>query len=261
MKLAFTVEYDGGDFSGFQRQINAITIQEKIEDAIEVITKQKVSINYAGRTDAGVHALSQVFDFSTEIDRSESDWLNGINSNLPNSIQVKDVIDVPEEFHSRFLAKNRTYGYVIYNSRSKPLFFNNYAHWEKTPLDFEILESEGKTLLGTHDFSSFRSSSCSARNPIKDITSFKAEKFNNFIVLHITANAFLHNMVRIIMGTLVDISKNENKMTIKNIINAKDRNFAGRTLSAKGLFFLGPKYDDLYKITEPLNSVMDKLKI
>jgi tRNA pseudouridine38-40 synthase len=159
------------------------------------------------------------------------------------------------------MAKNRTYAYVIYNSRSKPLFFNNYAHWEKTPLDFEILKSEGKTLLGTHDFSSFRSSSCSARNPIKDITSFKAEKFNNFIVMHITANAFLHNMVRIIMGTLADISKNENKMTIKDIIDAKDRNFAGRTLSAKGLFFLGPKYDDLYKITEPLNNVMDKLKI
>ena len=144
MKLAFTVEYDGGDFSGFQRQINAITIQEKIEDAIEVITKQKVSINYAGRTDAGVHALSQVFDFSTEINRSESDWLNGINSNLPNSIQVKDVINVPEEFHSRFMAKNRTYAYVIYNSRSKPLFFNNYAHWRKLLWTLRFLRARAK---------------------------------------------------------------------------------------------------------------------
>lgn len=261
MKLAFTVEYDGGDFSGFQRQTNAITIQEKIEDAIEIITNQKVSINYAGRTDAGVHALSQVFDFSTQIDRDCHDWIKGINSNLPKSIQVKHMINVSEEFHSRFLAKTRTYGYVIFNSRSKPLFFNNYVHWEKTPLDFEILKREGEDLLGTYDFSSFRSSSCSANNPIKDITNFKAEKFNDFIILHITANAFLHNMVRIIMGTLVDISKSENKMSIKDIIAAKDRNFAGRTLSAKGLFFLGPEYDDLYKIPKPSKNIMDKFKV
>ena len=98
MRLAFVTEYDGTNFSGFQKQKNAISVQEAIEDALKEITKQEISINYAGRTDAGVHALSQVFDFSTEINRSESDWLNGINSNLPNSIQVKDVINVPEEF-------------------------------------------------------------------------------------------------------------------------------------------------------------------
>jgi len=261
VKLVFTLEYNGKEFSGFQKQTNAITIQEKVEAAIKKITLCDVSINYAGRTDAGVHALSQVFDFETDIQRKDEDWINGLNSNLPESIKVKSISQVKNNFHSRFSAKNRSYAYVIYNSKSKPVFFNDFAHWEKSPLDFSILKSEGASLIGKHDFSSFRSSSCSSKNPVKEITKFSVEKYNNFLIFHITANAFLHNMVRIIMGTVTDIAKKENHLSIEKIITAKDRSMAGRTLSAKGLFFLGPEYDDVYNVAKPSQSIFDKFKI
>ena len=122
MRLAFTVEYDGTDFSGFQKQKNASTIQEKIEEAIKTVTGSDITINYSGRTDAGVHALSQVFDFETSIKRDNKNWIDGINSNLPKTIAVKQIYDVPEDFDSRFSAIERRYSYVIYNSKNKPLF-------------------------------------------------------------------------------------------------------------------------------------------
>ena len=127
MRLAFTLEYDGTNFSGFQRQTNAITIQEQIENAIKKVEGSDISINYSGRTDAGVHALSQVFDFETNILRDHKNWINGINSNLPKTISVKKVFEVPIDFNSRFSAKERKYSYVIYNSKNKPLFFDRFS--------------------------------------------------------------------------------------------------------------------------------------
>ena len=240
MKLVFTLEYNGKYFSGFQKQANAKTIQEEIENSIYKITQETISINYAGRTDAGVHAISQVFDFETSIDREDHEWIDGINSNLPRTIKVTSVTSVDSNFHSRFSALDRTYAYIIYNSKSKPIFFDD--------------------LIGKHNFSSFRSSSCSSNNPIKEIKDFRVEKFGNFLVFHISANAFLHNMVRIIMGTIVDIAKNENKLSIKQIIDAKDRISAGRTLSAKALYFLGPTYKDVYNIPKPTNNILEKFR-
>ena len=120
MRLAFTLEYDGTDYSGFQKQKNAPTIQECIEEALKTITNSDIKINYSGRTDAGVHALSQVFDFETDIERDSKNWINGINSNLPKSIAVKSIFNVPHDFNSRFSAKERRYSYVIYNSKNKP---------------------------------------------------------------------------------------------------------------------------------------------
>ena len=169
MRLAFTVEYDGTDFSGFQRQKNAPTIQEKIEDAIRAVTESDISINYSGRTDAGVHALSQVFDFETNIKRDEKNWIDGINANLPKTISVKQAFNVPEDFNSRFSAKERRYSYVIYNSKNKPLFFDKFSHWITNKIDIDIMEYELKMLNGEHDFSSFRSSSCNSKNPTKKI--------------------------------------------------------------------------------------------
>ena len=125
MKIAATLEYDGTKFSGFQRQNNAITIQQHLEEALNKITSENIVINYSGRTDAGVHAISQVFDFETNISREDSSWIKGINSNLPRSIGVKKIFNVPNNFDSRFSAIERKYSYVIYNSISKPLFFDD----------------------------------------------------------------------------------------------------------------------------------------
>ena len=169
MRLAFVTEYDGTNFSGFQKQKNAISVQEAIEDALKEITKQEISINYAGRTDAGVHALSQVFDFKTDIDRDHKNWIDGMNSNLPDSISIKSISNVSEDFHSRFSALDRSYTYVVYNSKTKPLFFDRLVHWDDNLIEFSIIKEQANMFLGSHDFTSFRSSRCSSKNPVKEI--------------------------------------------------------------------------------------------
>ena len=160
MRYACVTEYDGTNFSGFQRQLNAKSIQECIEAALQQVTQKKIPINYSGRTDAGVHALSQVFDFETSINRDSKNWLDGLNSNLPKSINIKNISLVSDDFHSRFSAKERSYSYVIYNSKNKPLFFNRFCFWESKEIDLSLLKKEAKHFLGNHDFSSFRSGSC-----------------------------------------------------------------------------------------------------
>ena len=142
MRLAFTLEYDGTDFSGFQLQKNAITIQEHLEKAIKEITATDIKINYSGRTDAGVHAISQVFDFETEIQRDDNSWIRGINSNLPKSIAVKNIFHVPTDFNSRFSALERRYAYVIYNSTNKPLFFDKWLIIFSALFKFSALNSK-----------------------------------------------------------------------------------------------------------------------
>tara|TARA_B110000003_G_scaffold41530_2_gene38687 strand:- start:3997 stop:4782 length:786 start_codon:yes stop_codon:yes gene_type:complete len=260
VRLAFVTEYDGTNFSGFQKQKNAISVQEVIEDALKEITKEDISINYAGRTDAGVHALSQVFDFTTDIKRDHKNWIDGMNSNLPDSISIKSISDVPNDFHSRFSALDRSYTYVVYNSKTKPLFFDNLVHWDDNLIEFSSIQEQANMFLGSHDFTSFRSSRCSSNNPVKDIKSIEATKVNNFIFITIKANAFLHNMVRIISGTLIDIAKGEINLSIDEILLKKNRAAAGKTASAKGLFFLGPQYDSQFQIQSPTINIMDKFK-
>ena len=253
-------EYEGTNFSGFQKQNNAISVQESIEDALKAVTKKNISINYAGRTDAGVHALSQVFDFETQIERDHKNWIDGINSNLPDSILVKSITNVEDDFHSRFSALDRTYTYVIYNSKTKPLFFEKMVHWDDNLLEFDVIKNQSVMFLGSHDFTSFRSSRCSSNNPVKEIKSIEVLKKNNFIFITIKANAFLHNMVRIMVGTLVDIAKGEINISIKDILLNMDRVSAGKTASAKGLFFLGPSYASQFNIQSPTVNIMDKFK-
>lgn len=242
MRYACIVKYDGTEYAGFQIQKNAKTIQEEIEKALFEVTKSNLKINYSGRTDAGVHALSQIIDFETDIQRDKKNWLNGINSNLPLSIAVKDIFEVPQDFNSRFSAIERSYAYVIYNSKDKPLFFNSFSYWISNNIDLDKMTQQMKMLEGKHDFTSFRSVNCNAKNPIKKISNLKIQKINKFIILSFTANAFLQNMVRIMAGTLIDISVKNVDLSVNDIIKKRDRTFAGKTAPAKGLFFLGPRY-------------------
>ena len=238
MKLAFTTEYDGSIFSGFQRQKNADSVQQNIEEALEKITQEKVVINYAGRTDAGVHALSQVFDFTTELERPNKNWIDGINSNLADSVAVTSISRVPDDFHSRYSAIERSYTYVIYNSRSKPLFFGNMSHWDNNKIDQNLLKLQANMFLGTHDFTSFRSSSCNSKNPTKTINMIDVETHDKFIFITIKANAFLHNMVRIMVGTLLDIAKGEINSSVEEILSKKDRSLQERLFLLRVYFFL-----------------------
>ena len=261
MRLAFTLEYDGTSFSGFQSQKNVPTVQDSIEEALKKITNQNCRINYSGRTDAGVHALSQVCDFETTVKRTDEEWINGINSNLPSTISVKDIFKVPKTFNSRFSAIERKYSYVIYNSKNKPLFIEKNTYWVRNSLDIDLMKEQLQSFKGEKDFSSFRSSNCNSKNPIKIVKDINLIKFNDFIIITIIANAFLQNMVRIMVGTLIDIAKNENNMTIQDILDKKDRKIAGKTAPACGLFFLGPKYPDELKLNTCEENIFDRYKV
>ena len=261
MRLACTLEYKGTNYHGFQDQANLLTVQGQINRALKKISIEPESFNYSGRTDAGVHALGQVFDFETSVKRTPEDWLNGLNSNLPKTIAITSIQEVEPNFHSRFSAKERFYSYVIYNAKTKPLFFDDYVYWENMPLDLEVMNDAAQQLIGKHDFSSFRSSSCGSKNPIKDIKTISLEQNGAFIIMNISATAFLHNMVRIIAGTLISISKGELTMTMTELLEAKDRNLAGKTVSAKGLFFLGPRYDKSTGIKSPYSNLKSKFNL
>ena len=238
MRLAFTLEYDGTSFSGFQSQKNVPTVQDSVEEALKKITNQNCRINYSGRTDAGVHALSQVCDFETTVKRTDKEWINGMNSNLPSTISVKDIFKVPNAFNSRFSAIERKYSYVIYNSKNKPLFLERNTYWVRNSLDIDQMKEQLQSFKGEKDFSSFRSSNCNSKNPIKTVKDINLTTFNDFIIITIIANAFLQNMVRIMVGTLIDIAKNENNMSIQDILDKKDRKIQVKLRPHVDFFFL-----------------------
>ncbi len=239
MKLAFTVQYEGTNYSGFQKQSNAITVQDCLLNAFNEIIDHPIDMNISGRTDKGVHALGQVFDINTNIHRKQEQWINGLNASLPNDISIVDVIEGPNDFHARFLGNE------------KPIIQKNFVSWIKRDIDIEKLKLQTKFLLGKHDFSAFRSSRCNSNNPIREIKAIEIKQHKKMVFITITANAFLQNMVRIIVGTLIDIAKNEISISLKEIMISKDRKFAGKTMTPNGLFYLGPKYPKIPKINTP----------
>ena len=241
MRYVGICQYDGSSYSGFQSQKNASSIQDHLELAISSIGLLEERINYAGRTDAGVHATQQIFDFSSGSHREKNQWLKGLNSLLPNDISVSSIQKAPDDFHSRFDAINRSYAYIIYTGKTQPIFLRDYVYWEKNEIDLKIMKAEAAHLIGTHNFNSFRGSKCTAKNPVRTIHSIDIEIKDHFIIISMCANAYLYNMVRIIIGTLLDMSKGSGK-DMKTILNAHDRKVAGKTAQAQGLFFTGAEY-------------------
>ena len=248
MKLAFKIQYKGTHYSGFQSQKNANSIQDELIRAFKQISVDNLQMNYSGRTDKGVHALGQVFDIVVSQDRSDMQWINGLNSNLPNDISVVDVDRVEDTFHSRFDAIDRTYSYLIFNSPLRNVLLDDFYYWEQSDLDIDKMNEESQCLIGKHNFSSFRSLSCGSNNPERDIKKIEINKLGNIIEIKITANAFLQNMVRIIVGTLLEIGKDQIKTSLREILESKDRNSAGITINPRGLIFLGPNYENITKL-------------
>ena len=248
MKLAFKIQYKGTHYSGFQSQKNANSIQDELIRAFKQISVDNLQMNYSGRTDKGVHALGQVFDIVVSQDRSDMQWINGLNSNLPNDISIVGVDRVEDTFHSRFDAIDRTYSYLIFNSSSRNVLLDDFYYWEQSDLDIDKMNEESQCLIGKHNFSSFRSLSCGSNNPERDIKKIEINKLGNIIEITITANAFLQNMVRIIVGTLLEIGKDQIKTPLREILESKDRNNAGITINPRGLIFLGPNYENITKL-------------
>ena len=242
--IKLTIEYDGKDFNGWQKQPNKLNIQGTIENAIKQITGEEVELNASGRTDAGVHAYAQVANFKTNSNLPIEKFPLAINSKLKKSIIIKSAEEVDERFHSRLTCKRKTYRYVINNSYVGTAIYRNLECHIPTKLNVEDMKKAAKYFEGEHDFKAFKASGTSSKSSVRTI--YKAQVYGNNerIYIELTGNGFLYNMVRIIAGTLVDVGLRKiNVEDIPQIIKEGKRENAGKTLPAHGLYLLNVEYD------------------
>jgi tRNA pseudouridine38-40 synthase len=247
MRFALGIEYIGTHYYGFQNQLDAQlpTIQEQLESAISKIANHPVSIIAAGRTDKGVHATGQVIHFDTDAIRSDYSWILGINTHLPKDICVRWLKSVPVDFHARFSAILRTYQYKIFNSSIRSALFHQRATLYHARLDEIIMHQSAQYFVGERDFSSFRSIGCQAKNPVRTIYYFNISRHEDFVVLDLKANAFLHHMVRNMAGLLLDIgSGKKSPDCIPAILASRDRTKASITAPADGLYLTSVEYPE-----------------
>lgn len=238
-----TIQYNGMNYSGWQIQPNADTIQQQIEQAIQIITKAKINLIGSGRTDAGVHALGQVANFRIEDDLILNKFQHSLNSILPNDIAITDVSEVKENFHSRFDAKKRSYLYII-NSLKSP-FYKDFTYYYPPirKLDVEQLNSISNRFIGEFDFTSFAKKNTETKDKVCNITLSQWRKNKELYFFRIDGNRFLHGMVRGIIGTILEIAeKNYPKNKVEDILSLKDREAAGRGVQASGLYLYKVKY-------------------
>ena len=237
--IKLTIEYDGKDFNGWQKQPNRLNIQGEIEQAIENITGEKVELIGSGRTDAGVHAFGQVANFKIESDFPIEKIPIAINSQLKKSIRIQKAEEVEENFHSRYNCHKKTYAYIIDNSKNGSAIYRNLTYHVSQLLDVEAMKQGAKYLIGEHDFASFKSSGTSSKSSVRIIYDIQILKEQERVVIQITGNGFLYNMVRIISGTLLEIGMGQiPPEEMKFILQVKDRQRAGKTLPAHGLYLM-----------------------
>ena len=242
--IKLTIEYDGKDFNGWQKQPDKLNIQGTIEQAIERITGEKVELNASGRTDAGVHALGQVANFKTNYELPIEKWPLALNANLKKSIVIKSAEEVDEKFHSRLTCKRKTYRYVINNSKYGTAIYRNLETHIPQKLDIEKMKKAIKYFEGEHDFKAFKASGTSSKSSVRIIYKAEIKEMpDERIYIELTGNGFLYNMVRIIAGTLVEVGLGRiEPEKIPQIIESKQRENAGKTLLPTGLFLLMVEY-------------------
>jgi tRNA pseudouridine38-40 synthase len=244
MRIALGIEYNGQDFFGWQRQINLTTVQACVEAALSQIAASDIQVFCAGRTDAGVHAKEQVVHFDTTINRPMRAWTLGTNSYLPSTIAVQWAQVVPDEFHARFSAQSRCYRYFIYNAKMRSAVWGAQSSWFYRPLDEKLMHQAGQDLLGEKDFTSFRATACEAKSPIRTIHHLKVTRQGDLIMVEVQANAFLHHMVRNIVGVLLEIGSGRRPIEwLQQVLSAQDRQAAAVTAPPTGLY--------LYKVGYP----------
>jgi tRNA pseudouridine38-40 synthase len=249
MKLALGVEYDGAQFCGWQRQRGVRSVQAVVEDALTQVANHRVRTVCAGRTDRGVHATGQVVHAVVSSDRTVRSWLLGGNSNLPKDVVFRWVRPVADEFDARFSARARTYRYVILNRDVRSALLRDKVTWTHYPLATERMHQAGQCLVGEHDFSAFRTLACQARHPIRTIHALRVSRASHFVYLDVTANGFLHNMVRIIAGVLMAIGTEARGVEwAGELLSARDRTLGGVTAPPQGLYFIGPSYPESFNL-------------
>ena len=241
--IKLIIEYDGKSFNGWQKQPNKLNIQGEIEKAIGEITGEKIDLIASGRTDAGVHSLGQVANFKTNSAINIEKIPYAINSKLKKSIVIKSAEEVPEKFHSRYSVHSKTYRYTINNSKFGTALYRDMEYHFPIELDEEKMQEAAKFFEGQHDFKAFKASGTSSKSSVRTIYKAKVERKQDRVIIELTGNGFLYNMVRIIAGTLIDVGIGKIKPeTIKEIIEKKERKNAGKTLPARGLCLLKVDY-------------------
>ncbi len=243
MRLALGVSYNGQAYQGWQSQLSRQTAQDQLELALGKFTGQRVSTLCAGRTDAGVHGLMQVVHFDTPLERETSSWVRGTNAFLPRDMAVEWAQIMPQEFHCRASALSRRYAYIVMESPVRPSLDAGRVGWSFRALDLLAMQAAALHLLGEHDFTSFRASACQALSPVKTLQRVDISQRGAYWRFEFEANAFLHHMIRNIMGCLIAVGYHKYPPEwVKDVLLARDRDAAAPTYSPNGLYFLGPRY-------------------
>lgn len=251
MRIALGVEYDGSRYHGWQAQTGLHTVQQVVESALTRVADCPISVVCAGRTDTGVHATNQIIHFDCDKERSIRSWIHGANSYLPKDVCVKWGREMPEEFHARYSATARRYRYVIYNSAIRPALFRGNVTWQYRQLDHRDMNEASQSLLGENDFTSFRSVECQSNTPMRNVSKIQVFRHVDFIIIDITANAFLHHMVRNIAGVLIAVGSGKKPVAwVKEVLDAKDRRLGAETAPPYGLYLIGVTYPNEFGVIQ-----------
>lgn len=245
MKIALGIEYNGKDYFGWQKQENLQTVQGELEKALSCVANENIEVFCAGRTDSGVHGTGQVVHFETNALRPEKAWAFGTNVHLPDDIAVKWAKQVPEDFHARFSAIARRYRYILYCSKLRSAILPYGITHTHLELDQEKMHLAGQALLGENDFSSFRAAQCQSHSPWRNVHHLNVMRQGNYIIIDIQANAFVHHMVRNIVGSLIEVGCGRQPTEwIAELLAKKDRTLAAPTAKAEGLYLVDVHYPD-----------------
>ena len=244
MRIALGVEYDGTAYSGWQRLSHRRTVQGVLEQALSFIANEPITVSCAGRTDAGVHARCQVAHFDSDAERGEG-WIRGTNSNLPKDVAVRWARIVDDDFHSRYSATARSYRYTILNRAIRPALDARFTTWIRAPLDAESMHVAAQGLIGENDFSAFRTVHCQSPHAMRNLHAISVVRQGERVVVEVQANAFLHHMVRNIVGALVQVGLGRQKVDyLATLINARDRSQGAPTFAPDGLYLTDVVYPD-----------------
>lgn len=242
--MALGIEYDGSGFCGWQTQPGGCAVQDRLEQACAGIAGVPVKTVCAGRTDAGVHALGQVVHFDCTVDRPLTAWVRGVNALLPSSMAVTWAHPVSDDFHARFSAQARCYRYVLLNGPVRPAADHGRVGWFHLPLDVARMRAAAACLVGEHDFSAFRAAECQARSPVKTLHEVSIESSGPYVIFGFRANAFLHHMVRNLVGTLVYVGKGKQPVQwVQELLRSKDRSKSAPTFGPQGLYLERIEYE------------------
>lgn len=250
-RYAAILQYQGTAYCGFQRQKHSPSVQQELEQALSYVADSPVTVGCAGRTDTGVHASHQVVHFDSSAQRTGYNWVQGVNSQLPDSIALIWANRVSEEFHARFSAQSRTYRYIIDNSATRPAIMAQGVTWIKQPLDTAAMQQACKYLLGEQDFSAFRAAGCQSNSPFRNVLSADIHPCGSMVVFEIAANAFLLHMVRNIMGALIEVGLGRQpSLWIQQLLADADRCKSAATAAASGLYLVDVEYPEHFGLPQ-----------